>query len=202
MTCPPASHACLLHVSRVEVRLPYPQADWAHLLCKASWRFSWRRATAPCVLMLICAWVTCFESTHAGRAEGSAGGGRLLLLLLFSPCENTWWACSAPMYSFFSLCRSSWRINWRRLSTTSLARRTAWRRHQISFFFHIDSHATFPLQKELADQLAAAGYCFACSPDGLAATLRGLDASALEPYQPGSPAGIAAGIDRVMGFLD
>jgi len=55
-------------------------------------------------------------------------------------------------------------------------------------------------QTELAEQLAAAGHCFTCAPAGLAATLRAMDPATLKTYQPGSPTGIAAGIDHVMGF--
>jgi UDP-N-acetylglucosamine transferase subunit ALG13 len=55
-------------------------------------------------------------------------------------------------------------------------------------------------QQQLADSLAEAGYCFSCMPDGLAATLHGMDPGRLKPYQPGSPRRIAAAIDRLMGF--
>lgn len=57
-----------------------------------------------------------------------------------------------------------------------------------------------PLQQELADQLAAAGYCFSCAPAGLAAKLQGMDPARLNPYEPGSPRRIAAAVDAVMGF--
>jgi len=57
-------------------------------------------------------------------------------------------------------------------------------------------------QAELAEHLAAMGCCAACEPAGLLETLRRLDLAALVPYERGGPAGIAAAINRVMGFED
>ena len=46
------------------------------------------------------------------------------------------------------------------------------------------------------------GGCATCEPGGLAAAVRGLDPAKLVPYCRGGPAGVAAAIDRVMGFDD
>lgn len=73
---------------------------------------------------------------------------------------------------------------------------------------HTCSHRSHPkhadpgAQAELAEHLAAMGCCAACEPAGLLETLRRVDLAALVPYKKGGPAGIAAAIDRVMGFED
>ncbi len=59
-----------------------------------------------------------------------------------------------------------------------------------------------PVQAELARQLAAMGCCATCEPGVLAATVRGLDPGKLVTWCRGGPAGVAAAIDRVMGFDD
>ena len=54
-------------------------------------------------------------------------------------------------------------------------------------------------QAELARALADAGVLLATEPAQLAAVVRGADFGALQPYTPGSPAGIVAAIDALAG---
>lgn len=55
-------------------------------------------------------------------------------------------------------------------------------------------------QEELADHLAATQCCVVCTPATLEHTLRTMDLALLAPYEGVSPTGIAADIDRLMGF--
>eukprot|EP00887_Chlorella_sp_A99_P002579 scaffold6.g2579.t1 len=54
-------------------------------------------------------------------------------------------------------------------------------------------------QAELAAKLESMGHLVAATPDGLAAAIARLDEAALAPYEPGSPAGIVAGVDALAG---
>lgn len=56
------------------------------------------------------------------------------------------------------------------------------------------------LQEELADHLAAMQCCLVSTPAALENTLRTMDLASLVPYTGTVPGGIAADIDRLMGF--
>lgn len=56
------------------------------------------------------------------------------------------------------------------------------------------------MQAELAGALAGLRYCLSTPPEGLLATLRAMDLSALVPYPRGDPAAIVREIDRLLGF--
>lgn len=55
-------------------------------------------------------------------------------------------------------------------------------------------------QEELAEHLAATRCCLVCTPATLEHTLRTMDLATLAPYEGTSSGGIAADIDRLMGF--
>jgi hypothetical protein len=56
------------------------------------------------------------------------------------------------------------------------------------------------LQAELAEHLEAMGHLVSATPATLVDAVRQLKASKLVPYEKGSPRGIVAAIDELMGF--
>lgn len=56
------------------------------------------------------------------------------------------------------------------------------------------------LQAELAEHLEAMGHLVSATPATLVDAVRQLKALKLVPYEKGSPSGIVAAIDKLMGF--